>query len=176
MLSRLLASSRFLILLAVASSLLGAFVVLTYGIVATVVAAVNTLVYPDFGPYGAQKVSVEFIDLIDLFLLGTVLYIFALGLYQLFINPKAPMLPWLHIHSLEHLKEKLLGTVVVLLGVTFLGEVVEWEPGDTSILYLGLAVAPVLLAFVLMLWLAGKDHTPPPEPPAMPMNSEHREH
>jgi uncharacterized membrane protein YqhA len=173
MLSRLLGSSRYLIVLAVVGSLLGAFVVLVYGFVATCVAAYRTFIEADFGPYGAQRVSVEFIDLIDLFLLATVLYIFALGLYQLFVNPNVPMPPWLHIKSLEHLKEKLLGTVIVLLGVTFLGEVVEWEKGDTTILYLGLAVAPVILAFVLMIWVSNKNHkeNPPPSPPPSDQNN-----
>ncbi len=176
MLSRLLGSSRYLIVLAVVGSLLGAFVVLVYGLAATCVAAWRTVSEADFGPYGVQKVSVEFIDLIDLFLLATVLYIFALGLYQLFVNPNMPMLPWLHIHSLEHLKEKLLGTVIVLLGVTFLGEVVEWEPGDTSILYLGLGVAPVIAAFVLMIWVSNRAHRENPAPPAQAPDRDHPEH
>src|SRR2546430_666113 len=83
--------------------------------------------------------------MIDLFLLGTVLYIVALGLYELFIDDRLPMPAWLLIQDLDDLKNKLIGVVIVLLGVTFLGKVVTWD-GDRNILFFGGASALVIIA------------------------------
>lgn len=88
--------------------------------------------------------------MIDLFLLGTILYIVSLGLYSLFINDKLPLPSWLEIHNLESLKENLVGVIIVLLAVTFLGDVVTWD-GSTSIWALGVAVGFVSLALGLFL-------------------------
>jgi len=47
--------------------------------------------------------------------------------------------------------------VVVLLGVSFLGEVVNWE-GDANVLPLGAGVAFVIAALGLILWITPKKH------------------
>jgi len=152
MIRQILAGSRFLIAIPVIGSFIGAMVTLIYGGITTVKVAVETFDNPAFDMTGVKHLSVNFIELIDIYLLGTVLYIIALGLYELFIDPKLPMPAWLHIDSLEHLKEKLLGVIMVLLGVSFLGEVTEWD-GDGTILNLGIAIGAVIFAFTLMLTL-----------------------
>ena len=106
--------------------------------------------------------------IIDLFLLGTVLYIVAVGLYELFVDPGLPMPPWLRIATLDDLKERLLGVVVVLLAVTFLGSAVTWD-GSANILALGLAVGAVVGAVTLSMATLARAHGPPvPAPPAAP--------
>ena len=152
MVRKILAGSRFMIAIPVIGSFIGSLVTLVYGGITTVKVATETFAYPTFDMAGVKHLSVDFIELIDIYLLGTVLYIIALGLYELFIDPKLPMPPWLHIDSLEHLKEKLLGVIMVLLGVSFLGEVTEWD-GDGTILNLGIAIGAVIFAFTLMLAL-----------------------
>jgi uncharacterized membrane protein YqhA len=104
-----------------------------------------------------EHVGVQFIQITDIILLGTVLYIVSLGVYQLFVDPKIKTtLPaWLHVGDLGDLKRDLLSVTVVLLGVTFLGEVVEWR-GDDDILALGGAVALVVAALGLIIWLSPK--------------------
>ena len=49
--------------------------------------------------------------------------------------------------------------MVVLLGVSFLGEVVNWE-GESDVLPLGAAVALVIAALGFILWLTPKQHEP----------------
>jgi uncharacterized membrane protein YqhA len=88
--------------------------------------------------------------MIDLFLLGAVLYIVSLGLYELFIDDKLPTPSWLIVTNLNDLKSILIGVVVVLLAVTFLGYVVTWN-GNSNILALGIAVGLVLLALGYLL-------------------------
>ena len=51
---------------------------------------------------------------------------------------------WLRVSTIDEFKAKLLGIVVVLLGVSFVGVVVEWETG--YLLDLGLAIAAVIVS------------------------------
>lgn len=92
-----------------------------------------------------SKTVVGFIEVADIFLLAIVLYIMALGLYELFIDSDVPVPDWLVVRSLEDLKEKLVGVVVVVLAVFFLGRVIESE-NPIEILYLGVGIAVVILA------------------------------
>lgn len=103
----------------------------------------------------AKHLSVVFIELTDAFLLGAVLYIIALGLYQLFIDSSLPLPAWLRINTIEQLKGKLVGVIIVLLGVTFLAAVVDGGGGE-SLLYLGVAVAAVILALGVHGYLSGR--------------------
>ena len=109
--------------------------------------------------------------MIDLFLLGTVLYIVAIGLYELFVDPGLPMPAWLRITTLDDLKERLLGVVGVLLAVTFLGSAVTWD-GSANILALGLAVGVVLGVISLTIALLARAHAaaagPTVRPPLVP--------
>jgi uncharacterized membrane protein YqhA len=89
--------------------------------------------------------------------LGTVLYIVALGLYQLFIDQNLALPRWLKVNDLNDLKRDLIAVVVVLLGVSFLGEVVNWE-GDNDILPLGAGIALVIAALGFILWLTPNKH------------------
>jgi uncharacterized membrane protein YqhA len=151
MLGRILASSRFLILIAVLGSFIGAVTTIVFGAITTVLMSLHFFQTANYTMQGIKQVSVDFIELIDLFLLGTVLYIMAIGLYELFIDPDIPLPKWLHTESLDVLKEKLLGVIAVLLGVSFLGEVSEWEDAN-DILYLGLAIAAVIIGFAVLLF------------------------
>lgn len=67
--------------------------------------------------------SVDVIEVADAFLLGVVMFIIAVGLYQLFVNDKLDIPEWLHVSSLSDLKEDLLAVTIVLLGISFLGRV-----------------------------------------------------
>ncbi|MGZ3645633.1 MAG: YqhA family protein, partial [Ktedonobacteraceae bacterium] len=57
-----------------------------------------------------------------------------------------PLPGWLEIHDLNDLKERILGVIIVLLAISFLGYVVEWQFGDYSIAALGFGVGLVLFA------------------------------
>jgi len=118
--------------------------VIIYGGLTVITIMIETFSHGGFSESGSKKLAVSCIQLIDLFLLGAVLYIVALGLYDLFIDDKLPMPSWLIIGDLDDLKGKLIGVVIVLLAVTFLSNVVTWN-GDTNIVALGAAIGVVLL-------------------------------
>jgi uncharacterized membrane protein YqhA len=82
----LLNASRFLVLAAVLGSLLSAMALYAYGLVDTVVVITRTLTASEVSTGGAKALMLYFIEIFDLFLLGTVMLILALGLYELFID------------------------------------------------------------------------------------------
>jgi uncharacterized membrane protein YqhA len=140
---RILSSSRFFIVIAVLSSFVASTAAMVYGGLATINIVFTTFRDTSFTEKGAKLLSVGLITMVDLFLLGTVLYIVSVGLYELFIDPGLPMPAWLRITTLDDLKERLLGVVAVLLAVTFLASATTWD-GTSDILSLGIAIGLVL--------------------------------
>lgn len=142
--------TRFLIgipvlgLLAGAVTLTGVAAVETIGVITHVVS----------GALNEKGAVLDFIELADVFLLATVLYIMALGLYELFIDDTIPLPAWLQIHSLDDLKSKLVGVVAVVLAVSFLGAVIKGvEP--LSLMYEGVGIAAVVAAMGYFLSRGG---------------------
>ena len=71
-------------------------------------------------------------------MIGTALYITAMGLFQYFVTPLE--LPgWLVVEGIEELELNLVGVVVVVIGVNFLS--IVFQPGDTNLLNYGIGYA-----------------------------------
>ena len=161
-LRNIFAASRFIIGLAVLGSFVGSAILLITATITLFRIAWNEIVNFDPDNLGGRhidRLGVELIEIIDIILLGTVLYIVALGLYQLFIDQNLVLPGWLKVNDLTDLKRDLIAVVVVLLGVSFLGEVVNWE-GQNDILPLGAGIALVIAALGFILWLTPKTHDP----------------
>jgi uncharacterized membrane protein YqhA len=94
------------------------------------------------------------IGAVDDYLLATVLFIFALGLYELFISKideaeaeAATSSRILLIHSLDDLKDRLAKVILMILIVTFFKNVIHTTFSDPlNILYLGVGILFVALA------------------------------
>ncbi|MEM8577046.1 MAG: YqhA family protein [Pseudomonadota bacterium] len=158
MFGRILGASRYLILLAVLGALLSGTTLLVYGLLEAGLLVQATWEAGEVTRKGAKGLALEFIEIVDLFLLGTVFYIIALGLYELFISTNVPLPDWLTIRTLDDLKNKLIAVVVVVLGVLFLGQAVSWD-GQTDLLGYGAATALVIAA--LTWFLKSKTDGPP---------------
>lgn len=146
----LLLASRYIILFAIIGSFIGAVAVQVYGFwlaVGLVFTMVKTGVAIDVE--SAKSISVTFVVLIDFFLIGVLLYIFSIGLYQLFIAPDKRLHGTIVVHNLEQLKEKLVVTISVLLLASFAVAVVDWH-GGWDILALGAGIGLVLLALAAL--------------------------
>lgn len=159
MFAKIFAASRFLIIIAVLGSLLAATLVMLFGIYDLLRVVVQIFQNGPNAEDITKKVSVGAIELIELFLLGTVLYVVALGLYQLFIQKDLPVPPWLKITTLDNLKERLLATVLVMLAVSFFGYAVTWD-GSLNILAIGLAIGFVIIGIAYTLARAIRDQEP----------------
>jgi uncharacterized membrane protein YqhA len=148
--SHLFDLSPSMIILAVIGSLLAAFTLIIYGFLRVLVVIWDLITEHDLTDAREERLSIEFIELIDVFLIGVILLIVALGLYQLFIDEKSTLPSWLKIRNLDELKHRVIGVICVVLGVNFLSRVSEWT-GGKDILYLGAAIGIVLAALVLLL-------------------------
>ncbi len=151
---RLLGASRYLIILAVLSTLAAGTALLVYGTVETF-SILQGLVTATGASKGAKGLILSVIELTDLFLLATVLYVIAIGLFELFIDDRLDLPNWLEIHDLNDLKEKLIGVIIVVLAVLFLGQVATWD-GVRDLLGYGTATALVIAALTWFVSQKGK--------------------
>ncbi len=138
--------TRFIVLVPALGMLLGA-------VTLTIVGAIEvyqTVVSAFDGHAEAKDFVIAFVEIADVFLLAVLLFIIAIGLYELFID-EIPGLPeWLVFDSLDDLKSQLIGVVVVVLGVFFLGRALHGD-NALNLLYLGGGIAAVTAALSLFL-------------------------
>ncbi len=142
---RILSSSRFVVLVAVLGTLAGTLALLIYGAIEVVVVVTDAIGEGAVSSKGAKTLLLGLIEVTDVFLIGVVLFIIALGLYSLFVDDTLPLPGWLEIHDLDDLKAKLVSVVIVVLAVLFLGEVVQWD-GQRELLGFGAGIALVIAA------------------------------
>ncbi len=151
MIRNILGTSRFLIILAVLGAFVASATLQVFGLIRVVAVIADLLRAGDVSAAASKSLIADTVAIIDIFLIGTVLFVISAGLYQLFVHPDLPLPGWLRIESLDDLKENLTEVIVVALLVAFLGQAVEWK-GDLEILGLGLAVSSVIVAVAVLTW------------------------
>jgi uncharacterized membrane protein YqhA len=98
---------------------------------------------------------VSLIELVDSFLIATALFVFAVSMYEMFIEDIA--LPeWMVAKNLPQLKDKLGGVIILVMVVTFLEHLVEWQAPYDSLLF-ALAVGIVSAALIALSRFGGKE-------------------
>lgn len=152
MLKPLLKSSRYLVLLAVLGGLASATALFVYGLIDTVAVISRALANGDVSTKTSKAIMLYFIEIFDLFLLGTVMLIMALSLYELFIDADVKVASGLHIQTFDDLKANLVSVVIAVMAVTFLGQIISWD-GETQLLGIGVAAALVIAALNFYLWI-----------------------
>ncbi|MCS6840779.1 MAG: YqhA family protein [Roseiflexus sp.] len=153
--TRLIGLVRYIIIVAVLVTLIAATALILFGTVETFVVIRDVFAKGEFTSKVAKTLLLSFIEITDIFLLATVLYIVALGLYELFIDDRVPVPRWLEIHTLDDLKDKLVGVIIVVIGVGFLGQFTSWN-GETNLLISGGGAALVIAALTFFLSQKGK--------------------
>src|SRR5687767_6208539 len=103
--SRIVAASRYLIVVAVICIFVIGATLLVYGTVQSYMLAAG-LFDGGISAKGSKALVLSAIELVDLFLLATVLFVIAIGLYELFIDDNVRLPSWLEIHNLDDLKDK----------------------------------------------------------------------
>ncbi len=113
--------SRFVVILPVIGSLLGAFVLMLIG----TWEVVNSIwgIFNSSSPLKDTVIGI--LTAVDTLLLATVLLVIGYGLYELFVDSEVQLPPWLEIRDLDDLKNKLIGVVVAIISVVFLGQLVD---------------------------------------------------
>ncbi|MCO5381309.1 MAG: YqhA family protein [Methanosarcina barkeri] len=94
------------------------------------------------------NIIVGIVQIIHLFLVGTVLFITSLGLYELFIEP-LPLSPWLQTHNIQELELNLVGLTIVVLAVNFLSVIFEEQINNLAVSGIGYALPIAALAYFM---------------------------
>ncbi|HSQ39134.1 MAG TPA: YqhA family protein [Anaerolineales bacterium] len=158
MLRKLLYVSRYLMVLPVIGSLFLTLSVVVSGLVLVLVQEWELLQVGEYSARTAKQLTLTVIEAIDMFLVGAISYIIAVGVYILFIGQKDDQLfKRFKIESLADLENKVIGIVVVAMAVGFVGKASE-APGPLAVLQLGGGIALVIAALCLFLRFSG-----PPE-------------
>lgn len=157
---KILWESRYMICIAVAASLLAALILVLIGTYDVLIVVKNL-----FHMFSSQehfeeihKIAIKHIvSAVDVYLIATVLLIFGLGLYELFIsridyietNERSSQI--LVVHSLDELKEKLAKVILMVLIVTFFKYAIEIHYEEIeALLFLSLGVFLISLAIYFM--------------------------
>ena len=92
-----------------------------------------------------KETIVDVLASIDAILLGTVLLVIGYGLYELFVDTHLDVPDWLEINNLDDLKAKLIGVIVAIIAVMFVGELVDADSAN-DVLYYGIGSGAVVIA------------------------------
>lgn len=154
-------NSRFVVLIAVIASLLTAFAVFyttAIDVFYTISHLSNYHSLDDAGRALLKSQTVAHaVGAVDGFLLGAIMLIFSLGLYELFISKidaaeegGKDASKILMINSLDDLKDKLAKVIVMILIVMFFEQAIFLKPAEPlELLYYALAIMMVSLALYL---------------------------
>lgn len=156
---RIIGWSRYLVILPIIGLLLAAAALFVFGGLGMIVALFEGILHALQGTPDPHElpVEVEIVEYVHRFLIGTVLFITAVGFYQLFIGEiKFPS--WLRIDSTEELETNLIGVTVVVLAVQFMGVVFTLDPAELMNYGIGIAfpIAALSLFVGLRSWSTSK--------------------
>jgi uncharacterized membrane protein YqhA len=156
---RALSLSRFLVVIPVIILLLSAVSSFAYGTDVFVRSVTRVVEDPELTSHNLGFLLL----LTDLFLVGATLMIAAFGFYDLFItgttqagHPSLRLPAWLRMHDLNDLKARVISMIILVAAVTFVDVAVEAKEG-IEILYLGTAVALVIVALTVFLYFGRID-------------------
>ena len=151
-----LTKCRYILVVPVIGCVLLAVGVVIMGAGRIVTSAVDLIRVGDFSAKAAKTMSLAVIEIIDLFLIGTVAYIAAIGIYRLFISTTNVELPMrIKINSLKDLEDKIIGVIVAALAVAFLGHAAGGDE-PTALLTYGGGIAVVVVALAFFTRYTGK--------------------
>ena len=155
--TRFLMASRFLLALPVVGCVLLTAGAVLMGMGRILSAGVALAAAGDVSPKAAKTMALAVIEIIDLFLVATVAYITAVGIYKLFISDTKVELPIrLKINSLKDLEDKIIGVIVAALAVAFLGQAAGHSDPEGLLNYGG-GIALVVAALAFFMRQDGKD-------------------
>jgi uncharacterized membrane protein YqhA len=165
----ILFNSRMIVMLAVLGSLAASIIMFVQGAL-QIYQACAAFIHnpmPSHGE-GHADLTVLLIASVDTFLFATVLLIFSMGIYELFISKIDPASRtdesrpnWLAIHSLDDLKSAL-GKVILMILIVRLFEAAAGMKYENPLDLVYLGVSLLFVSVALYLVHAGQGHAKPP--------------
>ena len=150
--NRILAKARFAVFIPAIASILGALLLMFQGSVAMVQTIVDVVTERT----KLKLTIVEILTAVDAILLGTVLLVIGYGLYELFIDEDLDVPPWLQVQDLDDLKSKLIGVVVAIISVIFVGVFVDTNRAADVISY-GVGAGAMVTGLAVFAFATRKD-------------------
>jgi uncharacterized membrane protein YqhA len=156
--NRILAATRYIAIIPAIAAILGAILLMVQGSVAMMQVIIDVI------SEGTKlKITiVEVLTAVDAILLGTVLLVIGYGLYELFIDEDLEVPVWLQVHDLDDLKSKLIGVVVAIISVIFVGVYVDANRASDVISY-GVGAGALVVGLAIFSYATRKD--PSQKPP-----------
>jgi uncharacterized membrane protein YqhA len=150
--NKLLARARYAVFIPALASIVGALLLMFQGSVAMVMVVIDVVTE-------GTKLKLTIVDIltaVDAILLGTVLLVIGYGLYELFIDEDLEVPVWLQVQNLDDLKSKLIGVVVAIISVIFVGVFVDTNRASDVISY-GVGAGAILTGLALFAFATRKD-------------------
>ena len=149
---RLIELSRFVVAIPAIGAIIGSFVLMIIGTWEIVKAVIK--VFDLEVPLKESVVTI--LTAVDTLLLATVLLVIGYGLYELFVDSGVRLPPWLEIRSLDDLKAKLIGVVVAIIAVVFLGVLVD-STDPNAVMLIGIGAGAVVIGLAAFTFATRKD-------------------
>lgn len=118
---KILGLTRYAVIVPALASIVGALLLMAQGSIEIVKVVIDSVVSQAY----LKDVIVGVLTAVDAILLGTVLLVIGYGLYELFIDADLEVPAWLQVKDLDDLKSKLIGVVVAIISVVFVGVFVD---------------------------------------------------
>jgi len=148
---RVIELTRYVVALPAIGAIIGAMVLMVIGLV-DIVRSVLQL----FTPQVEMKESViSVLAAVDTLLLATVLLVIGYGLYELFVDDSLDLPAWLEIKTLDDLKGKLIGVVVAIIAVIFLGFLADAKDA-ASVMPVGIGAGAILVGLAAFTFASRK--------------------
>lgn len=144
--------TRFSVFVPAIAAMVGALLLMAQGSIAVIQAVIGAIV--DQTPL--KDTIVEVLTAVDALLLGTVLLVIGYGLYELFVDDGLDVPAWLQIKDLDDLKSKLIGVVVAIIAVIFVGVLVDANRAADVLSY-GVGAGALVLALGVFAYATKKN-------------------
>jgi uncharacterized membrane protein YqhA len=152
---RFIGLTRFAVFVPALASIVGALLLMAQGSIEMIrvfVVAVSNQV-------SLKETIVEVLTAVDAILLGTVLLVIGYGLYELFVDADIKVPAWLQVKDLDDLKSKLIGVVVAIIAVVFVGVFVDANRADEVLAY-GVGAGALVLGLAVFAFTTKKESRP----------------
>ena len=149
---RIMGLTRYAVFVPAIASIIGALLLMAQGSWAMLIAVIDSV----SNGYGLKETIVEVLTAVDAILLGTVLLVIGYGLYELFIDADLDVPQWLRVYDLDDLKSKLIGVVVAIVAVVFVGVFVDSNRASDVISY-GVGAGALVVGLAIFAFATKKE-------------------
>ena len=148
---KILGLTRYAVVVPAIASMVGALLLMAQGSIAIVAVVIDAV----FNNSYLKVTIVDVLTAVDAILLGTVLLVIGYGLYELFVDDLIEVPSWLQVKDLDDLKSKLIGVVVAIISVVFVGVFVDANRADEVLAY-GLGAGALVAGLALFAYATRK--------------------